>query len=258
MSVSCCIHRRRLAGAVTVLLLAASMPARVVLAEERLLVFAAASLGGGLQAIATLFEQRTGASVTVSHASSSALARQIEHGAPAGVFVSANPLWMDHLAAAGLLLEDTRFDWLGNRLVVVAATGAASAGDLATSLRDGRIAMGDPEHVPAGIYAREALQHLGLWASVRERAVSASNVRAALVMVARGEAEHGIVYATDARLEPGVSVVHSLPEDSYPPVRYPAAALRPEHARARAFVEFLRSPEAVAVVLGAGFEVVSD
>jgi molybdate transport system substrate-binding protein len=216
-------------------------------------VFAAASLGGPLAQIASLFEQRTGIPVTVVHASSSTLARQIEHGAPAAVFVSANRQWMDHLGTAGLLVDDTLFDWLGNRLVVVGPAGEPPAPDLVAALGAGRIAIGDPAHVPAGMYARESMQRLGLWARVAPRSVRADNVRAALVLVARREVARGIVYATDARLEPGVSVLRALPPDTHAAILYPAAAVRPEHPAARAFLAFLRSPASAGVVRAAGF-----
>ena len=197
----------------------------------------------------------------LSFASSSTLARQIVQGAPADVFVSANPEWMDHVEAAGALVEDTRFDWLGNALVVVAPAadaGALAGRDLATVLGAGRVAMGDPAHVPAGEYAREALAALGLWDAVATGVARGDNVRAALALVARREVATGIVYATDAMLEPGVSVVARLPADSHAAIVYPAAAVvHGGTATSRAFLDFVRDDAATAILERAGFDVLS-
>ncbi len=231
---------------------------RAAFAGEPLLVLATASLAGPMEAIAARFSRATGVRVNVSHAASSTLARQIEQGAPAAVFISANPQWMDYLTSRGLVLEDTRFDWLGNHLVVVSAAAERRTDDLATTLARGRVAIGEPSHVPAGIYAREALRTLGLWDTVEARAVRADNVRAALVMVARGEVAHGIVYATDARLESDVAVIAALPDDSHAPIRYPAAAMRPAHPDAQAFLAFLRSPAVSDLMREAGFDVIAE
>lgn len=227
------------------------------------LVFAAASTAGSLDAVADAFARRGHARPRLSFAASSALARQIDAGAPADIFLSADEEWMDFLARRSVIVAESRRDLLGNRLVLVAPADTtwrlsiAAGFDLAGALGgDGRLAMGDPDHVPAGIYGRAALVRLGAWDGVAARAVRAADVRAALVMVERGEAAAGVVYATDARLARRVRIVDTFPADSHPPIAYPMAIVagrdRPE---ARAFAAFLRSPEAAAIFERAGFAV---
>ena len=223
-------------------------------------VFAAASLTTAMTEVARQFEADTGHDVTLSLAGSSALARQIRQGAPADVFISANPGWMDAVEQAGLIAPGTRVDLLGNSLVLVAADPAAAPveigpeTDLAGMLGEGRLAMALVDAVPAGIYGKAALESLGLWAEVAPRVVQADNVRAALALVALGEAPYGIVYATDARAEDDVTVVGRLPAGAHPPVIYPAARLRGRTGPAAAdFVAYLRGPEARAVFAAEGF-----
>jgi molybdate transport system substrate-binding protein len=231
---------------------------------EQVTVFAAASLTDAMAEIEARFEAATGHDLVVSLAGSSALARQIQQGAPADVFVSASPDWMDALEADGLVEPGTRVDLLGNALVLIAADpGAAPVEiapglDLAGLLGDGRLAMALVDAVPAGIYGRAALESLGLWEAVAPRVAQADNVRAALTFVASGEAPFGIVYATDAAAEAAVTVVGTFPEGSHPPIVYPAADLATRDTAAEAeFLAWLRGPEARAAFERQGFAVLA-
>lgn len=219
---------------------------------NEILVFAAASLKTALDALTPALERAVGARVRASFAASSALARQIEAGAQADVFISADLDWMDYLAERGLVKAESRVNLLGNRLVLVApksrpvkltiGPGFALAAGLGA---DGRLAVADPGHVPAGKYAKAALESLGVWSSVASRLAPAENVRAALLFVSRGESPLGIVYRTDALAEPDVVIVDTFPASSHPAIVYPAAltsgTTNPAAARALAF---LRSPAA--------------
>jgi molybdate transport system substrate-binding protein len=234
-------------------------PARPAAAQD-LLVFAAASLMGALDEVAAAWTG--GGAVVVSYAGSAALARQIEAGAPADVFVPANAAWMDALEAEGLIAPGTRRDLLGNRLVLIAhGAGAAPVGiapgfDLAGLLGDGRLAMALVDAVPAGVYGKAALVALGVWQAVEPRVAQADSVRAALALVARGEAPYGIVYATDAAAEDDVTVVGTFPEATHPPIVYPAAVTAASaHPRAAAFVDYLASDAAAAAFARHGFAV---
>lgn len=227
---------------------------------ERVNVYAAASLKEAMDAIAPAFAKATGNEAVVSLAGSSALARQIAQGAPAGVFISANVGWMDQLGAQGLLMKGTRRDLLKNRLVLIApgAEGAESEEigpgfDFATPLADGRLAMALVDAVPAGIYGKQALESLGLWDGVSGKVAQADNVRAALALVAVGAAPLGIVYATDAQAEPRVHVVAAFPDNSHPPIIYPAAATEGSGEAALSFLMFLGSAEAQAIFNRLGF-----
>lgn len=243
--------------------LALGMAPGVAAGEASVLVFAAASTTEAVSEAARLFAARGGGRVRASFASSSTLARQIEQGAPADLFISANPKWMDFLEARGLIVPASRFDLLGNRLVLVAPADSAAApvpiGEgfpLAEMLGGRRLAMGDPDHVPAGIYAREALRSLGVWAEVAERLARTGDVRGALALVARGETPFGIVYASDAAAAPGVTVVGAFPQGSHPPITYPAALVAGrETSTARAFLAFLATPEARSLFERHGFAV---
>jgi molybdate transport system substrate-binding protein len=189
-------------------------------------VFVAASAAAATEAALQTCEPKLAAPPVVVAASSSTLARQIEQGAPADLFVSANPRWMDHLERAGRVVPERRRDLLANRLVVVAPAGAPAPRlgptlDLLPALGEGRLAVGDPDHVPAGLYAAEALQTLGRWAALEPRLARAADVRAALVLVERGEAPLGIVYATDAAASDRVEVVAQLPPAAHSAVVYP-------------------------------------
>src|SRR6056297_3229891 len=211
------------------------------------------------------FEAATGHDLIVSLAGCSALARQIQQGAPADIFISANPDWMDAVEAEGLVETGTRFDFLSNSIVLIAAgTDAQPAGigpdmDLAGLLGDGRLAMALADSVPAGIYGKAALENLGLWAGIEAQVAQADNVRAALAFVATGEAPYGIVYATDVMAEDDVRTVGTFPAETHPPIVYPAAALaKSDNALNRTFLDFLRGPEARAAFLRQGFVVVAE
>jgi molybdate transport system substrate-binding protein len=222
-------------------------------------VFAAASLKTALDAILVDADM---SEVTVSYAGSSALARQIEHGAPADVFISANTAWMDHLDENGLIAADTRRDLLGNRLALIAAPGndtqiaIAPEMDLAGALAGGRLAMALVDAVPAGIYGKAALQALDLWDSVAPQVAQADNVRAALRLVALGEAPLGIVYASDAVAEPRVRVVALFDDTLHPRIVYPGAIVQTgDTPEARAFLDHLTSDAARAIFEANGFSI---
>jgi molybdate transport system substrate-binding protein len=226
---------------------------------ETVTVFAAASLTDVLAEIERGFEAATGHDLVVSLAGSSALARQIQRGAPADVFISANPGWMDVLEADGLLEPGSRADLVANALVLVAHGAAPPVEigpdlDLAGLLGEGRLAMALVEAVPAGIYGKAALESLGLWSAVAPRVAQADNVRAALALVATGAAPYGIVYATDAAAEDAVTAIGTFPADSHPPIVYPVADLANRDTEAEAaFLAYLRGPEARAAFARQGF-----
>jgi molybdate transport system substrate-binding protein len=241
------------------LLLGLSLPAA---AADPVTVFGAASLSNAMEAIGQAYGNRTGEVVRFSFASSSTLARQIEAGAPAQAFCSASEPWMDYLAERGLIDAASRVSPVGNTLVLVAPQAAGprpltvDAGlDLARLLGpDGRLAVGDPAHVPAGIYARQALQALGQWPALRRRLAPADNVRAALALVERGEAPLGIVYATDAAISPAVVAIGTFPEGSHPPISYPCAVIKDQGSDAtRRFFGFLTGPDGLAIFARFGF-----
>jgi len=234
-----------------------------------ILVFAAASLAGPVDEIARAFStrdaepgQRAPARIPVrtSFAASSLLAKQIEAGAPADVFLSADPEWMDYLDQRHLMREGTREDLLGNDLVLIAPAGSAvqlTLGpevDLTAALAGGRLATADPDSVPAGIYAREALRQLGVWEKIAPHLVRAENVRAALEYVARGEATLGIVYRTDALAEKRVRLVDVFPASSHAPIVYPVALTAHASAQAAAFEAFLEGDAARQIFVRYGFE----
>ncbi|WP_137110894.1 molybdate ABC transporter substrate-binding protein [Rhodobacter sp. SY28-1] len=221
-------------------------------------VFAAASLKTALDEIAADYAEATGNRVVVSYGGSSALARQIAEGAPADIFLSASKQWMDDLEGKGLIRPDSRRDLLGNTLILVGAAGAAPATvdaslDLVGLLAGGKLSMALVDSVPAGQYGKEALESLGLWAAIQPSVVQTENVRAALDLVALGEAPLGIVYASDAIAEPKVSVVGSFPADSHQPIVYPGALTATASEEAGAFLELLSEAEATAVFAANGF-----
>jgi len=237
---------RRFAGLVTAVALLVSLRAHAGTPEEQpLRVFAAASLTEVLQQLATDYAATGVREPRITFAASSQLARQIEAGAPADIFISADQEWMDYLAARDLIQAGTRRDIAGNTLVLIAPVDSTitlrlvPGADLAAPLGGGRLATGDPDSVPAGRYARGALMSLGAWAAVADRLARAENVRIALSYVARAEAPLGIVYATDARTEPRVRIVDTFPENSHLPIRYAAALLRQAPPAAAAFLDFL-------------------
>jgi molybdate transport system substrate-binding protein len=222
-------------------------------------VFAAASLTDVLQELGPAYTQASGTRVEFSFASSSMLARQIEGGARADAFFSADQDWMDYLGQRNLIQQATRRDMVGNRLALVAPADSDVHLDikpgfaLLAALHGGRLSTGDPDSVPVGRYARAALTSLGVWNDVADRLVRADNVRTALAFVARGEAPLGIVYETDARAEKKVRVVGVFPDGSHPPIAYPIALTATADARAAGFLEFLRGPIGAAVFRKYGF-----
>ncbi|CDZ39644.1 Molybdate transporter periplasmic protein [Neorhizobium galegae bv. officinalis] len=231
-------------------------------AQEKVTVFAAASMKNALDNANKAWATLGGGQVTVSYAASSALAKQIESGAPADVFISADLDWMKYLSDKQLVREGTRFNWLGNRIVLVAAKDAAKpvdirpAFDLAGLLKGGRLAMGEPNAVPAGKYAKASLEKLGLWSSVEKSVASAESVRAALAFVSRGEASYGIVYQTDAAADPGVAIVGTFPADTHPPIIYPIAILSESKSKdASAYLDYLKSGKAAPFFEKEGFTV---
>lgn len=241
--------------------LIAALPLRA----ETVTVFAAASLKTALDEVADAYRAADGDAVVMSFAGSSGLARQIQMGAPADLFISANPGWMDALEAEGLLAPDSRMDLLHNTLVLVAPADSPVALDLAPgtdlpgALNGGRLAMALADAVPAGIYGKAALQSLDLWESVRSHTAQTENVRAALRLVALGEAALGIVYATDAEAEPRVRVVARFDAASHPPIVYPVAILgEGDGPAARRLLAYLAGPEAAAIFRRHGFGLAGD
>ena len=254
--------RRKLsmAAAIAAAIIVAALPRQAAAQEKSLTVFAAASMKNALDDVDAAFTKKTGIKIVASYDASSALMKQIEAGAPADVFVSADLKWMDYGAQKKLIKDDSRVNLLGNKLVLIAAKdskiGDVTIGpgfDLAKLAGDGRIATGDVKAVPVGIYAQAALDKLGIWPAVEPKMAMTANVRAALVLVARGEAPLGIVYATDAKVEPGVKVVGTFPEDSHPPIVYPVAATVNAKPEAADYLAFLRSEAAKSVFEGYGF-----
>ena len=231
-------------------------------AAERVTVFAAASLKNALDAANAAWQKETGNEATVSYAASSALARQIEAAAPADLFISADLAWMDYVAEKKLIKDDTRVNLLGNRIVLIAPKDEATmveitqGFDLSGLLGDGKLAMGAVESVPAGRYGKAALEKLGIWSAVEGKVAGAESVRAALALVSRGEAPYGIVYRTDAAADPGVAVVGTFPEDSHPPIVYPAAILAGSTSPAAgAYLDFLKSDKAAPFFTEQGFSI---
>jgi molybdate transport system substrate-binding protein len=222
-------------------------------------VYGAASLTNVLQELGDRFTQSTGVPVRLSFAASSALARQIEAGAPADLFFSADQDWMDYLEQRGIIRKSTRRDLLGNRLALVAPAASTLSlkiephFGLRAALGAERLATGDPDMVPVGRYARAALTSLGVWNEVADRLVPAENVRSALMFVARGEAPLGIVYETDARIDSTVRIVGLFPLNSHPPITYPVALTRSASVEAARFLEYLRGAEARAAFEKFGF-----
>jgi molybdate transport system substrate-binding protein len=246
-------------GAALLIALAFAGPAR---AGEGVLVFAAASLTNALQDIGKAYKAKTGKILRLSFASSSILAKQIEAGAPAQIFASADEKWMDYLAKRNLVVKGSRVSPIGNRLVLIAPAASSIAPlDIKPGLKladllgaDGRLAVGDPAHVPAGIYAKQALSRLGLWDAIEPRLARADNVRGALSLVEAGEAPLGIVYATDAANAKKVRVVGEFPADSHAPITYPFAIVAgQDSAEAKQVFAFLTGAEAAAIYAKYGF-----
>src|SRR3984893_13206802 len=228
--------------------------------EKSITVFAAASMKNALDDVDAAFTAKTGVKVVASYAASSALMKQIERSAPPDIFVSADLKWMDYGVEKKVIRDDTRVSLLGNRLVLIAAKdsgiGDVTIGpgfDLAKLAGDGRVATGDARAVPVGLYAKAALEKLGAWTASEPKLAMVENVRAALVLVARGEAPLGIVYETDAKVEPGVKVVGVFPEDSHDPIIYPVAATTNAKPDVTPYLAFLRSQAAKTIFESDGF-----
>ncbi|WP_148219255.1 molybdate ABC transporter substrate-binding protein [Azospirillum sp. B510] len=236
-----------------------TLAAPAAMAQD-VLVLAAASTKNAVDKLSAQFKAKTGGIVTSSFAASSGLAKQIENGAPADIFISADLDWMDYLQQRNLIKTDSRVSLLGNELVVVVPKGStlkpdlSKDGKLAEQLGDGRLATGDPSNVPVGKYAKAALEKLGQWTAVEPKLARADSVRAALALVSRGEVPLGIVYRTDAAIDPGVEVAATFPPDSYPPVVYPAAlTASSKNPAGAAFLDYIKSPEGMAVWKEFGF-----
>ena len=228
--------------------------------DKTLVVFAAASMKNALDDIDTAFTAKTGVKVSASYAASSTLAKQIEQGAPADIFLSADTDWMDYATAKKTINESTRVDLLGNSIVLIAPKDSkidnVTVGpgfDLSKLAGDGKIATGDVKAVPVGKYAKAALEKLGAWQAAEPKFAMAESVRAALTLVARGEAVLGIVYSTDAKVEPGVKVVATFPEGSHDPIIYPVAATSTAKTEATDYLAFLKTSAAKAIFEKYGF-----
>ncbi len=214
-------------------------------------VFAAASLKNALDDASAAYEKESGVEALISYAASSTLAKQVESGAPADIFISADLDWMDYLQKRNLIKSDTRVTLLGNKLVLIAPTSSTATIEitpgfaLASLLGSEHLAMADPSAVPAGKYGKAALEKLGVWSAVSSKVAPAADVRSALLLVSRGEAPLGIVYATDAAADKGVRIVAAFPEDTHPPIVYPAALLASsDNPSAAAFLDYLKSDKA--------------
>ncbi len=234
----------------------------VLFAGESPKVFAAASLAGAITELAKVYEAKSGVKIAPSFASSSTLAKQIEHGAPADIFISADVRWMDYLVECKWIDTASRIDLLGNALVLIAPVGKGFPFKVekdftAEKAFTGRLAVGDPTNVPVGIYAKEAFTKLGWWPWLEKRLAPAADVRAALRLVETGEVDAGVVYATDAKSSAKVEVIATIPADLHKPVRYPFAATTHAGPEARAFLAFLLGPDAKPVYERLGFTVLA-
>ena len=236
----------------------------VTATEEDLTLFAAASTTNAVSEIVGLYKMQGLGNVKTSFASSSTLAKQIENGAPADIFLSANIKWMDYLEQKGAIQKKTRFDLLGNRIVLIVPSKSniqnidiKQGFDMLSLLgTDGRLALGDPAHVPAGMYGKQALESLGVWDKISGRIAPMKDVRAALVMVERSETPLGLVYTTDAAISKRVRVAGIFPAKCHPPIVYPIAIVTGGNSKAgSSFLEFLKTGDARAVFIKYGFEV---
>jgi molybdate transport system substrate-binding protein len=229
--------------------------------DKTMTVFAAASMKNALDDIDATYAAKTGVKISVSYGASSTLAKQIEQGAPADIFASADTDWMDYAMQMKTIKEPTRVNLLGNNLVLIAPNDSkvdsvtiGPGFDLAKLVGDGRIATADVKSVPVGKYAKASLEKLGAWEAVEKKFAMTENVRVALTLVARGEAVLGIVYSTDAKVEPAVKIVGTFPTDSHPPIIYPVAATATAKPEADDYVAFLRSAAAKAIFEKYGFK----
>jgi molybdate transport system substrate-binding protein len=256
------MHRRRILAALALGLIARAGSS--ALAAEKLTVFAAASLKNALDAVSAGWKADTGGDIVISYAASSALARQIEQGAPADVFFSADLDWMEYLAGKSLVPAGGAVQILSNEIVLIAPKDATATVAIENNfalkelLGGGKLAIADVKAVPAGKYGKAALETLGVWASVEDSLAQAENVRAALKLVAAGEAPLGIVYKTDAAAEPAVKVIAAFPASSHPPIIYPASVTSVStNGDAAKFVTYLQSAKAEAIFTQQGFTVLA-
>lgn len=252
---------KRLAVILAALLALGAAIAPAAAQEKSITVFAAASMKNALDDVDAAYTAKTGVKVTVSYAASSALAKQIEQGAPADAFISADTDWMDYAVSKKNINESTRINLLGNTIVLIApkdskieSVNIAQGFDLAKLAGDGRITTGDVKSVPVGKYAKAALEKLGSWQAAESKFAMADSVRAALTLVARGEAALGIVYSTDARVEPGVKIAGTFPADSHPAIIYPVAATATAKPETAGYLAFLRSQAAKTIFEKYGFK----
>ena len=251
----------RLAGLLAASVMLCGSALSPVLAQDKsLTVFAAASMKNALDDVDAAYTAKTGVKIVASYAASAALAKQIEQGAPADVFVSADTDWMDYATSKNNINEPTRVNLLGNSIVLIAPKDSridnvtiGQGFDLAKLASDGKIATGDVKAVPVGKYAKAALERLGGWQAAEPKFAMTESVRAALMLVARGEAVLGIVYSTDAKVEPAVKIVGSFPADSHPAIIYPVAATTTAKPEAADYLAFLRSSVAKAILEKYGF-----
>jgi molybdate transport system substrate-binding protein len=253
---------RVLLAPIFLFLLGSGWAAAVAAQEAKLVVFAAASLKDALDAVDAAYRREKGQEIATSYAASSTLAKQIEAAAPADILISADLDWMDYLAKKNLIKAETRANLLGNQLVLIAPSnsttklGIAPSFPLAQALGNGRLAIADPNGVPAGKYGKASLEALGVWSSVAGKLAPTENVRAALLLVSRGEAPLGIVYRTDAVADKGVKILATFPDDTHPPIIYPIAAVASSTNSGDAnYIAYLRSPAAGAVFEQHGFTV---
>lgn len=244
--------------AFTILLGSTFTPAQAQ--DKALTVFAAASMKNALDEVNAAYTAKSGVKVTSSYAASSALAKQIEQGAPADIFISADLEWMDYAVGKKNIKEDSRTNLLGNSIVLIAGKDSKLADvkiekgfDLAKLAGDGKIATGDVKSVPVGKYAKAALEKLGSWTAAESKFAMAESVRAALTLVSRGEAPLGIVYATDAKVDPGVKVIGTFPADSHPAIIYPVAATTTAKSEAADYLAFLKGAASKTIMEKYGF-----
>jgi molybdate transport system substrate-binding protein len=261
---ACSLRRFAVAGCAALLAasVAVAWPRQAHAQGHDLLVFGAASLKNALDDADALYQRETGRKVVVSYGASSTLAKQIENGAPADIFISADLDWMDYVAQRKLIKPETRVNLLGNKLVLVAPADSrvnlaiVPNFPLAQALGNNRLAMADPASVPAGKYGKAALEALGVWSSVESKVAPAQDVRATLLLVSRGEAPLGIVYQTDAAADKGVKIVAAFPEATHPPIIYPAAVTAASNdPNAAAYASFLKSAAAKPAFQKQGFDV---
>jgi len=257
---------RLISGCAAVFFFAASLsgPNAFAQGSGAIIVFAAASLKNALDNVSAAWQKEAGTAVKISYAASSTLAKQLEEDAPAQIFISADEGWMNYAAAKGLIKPESRSELLGNKLVLIAPKDSSAAlnlmpgADLAKALGGGRLAIASVDSVPAGRYGKAALEKLGLWASVAGKLAQAESVRAALLLVSRGEAPLGVVYQTDAASDPGVETVATFPAVSHPPIRYPIALTVKAGPAAAAFLDYIKSEKAAPFFKAQGFTVLAE